>query len=221
MHSEPYLSENSLIFVATSVMASSQEMRSQSLPPRAPTRRMGYLLRLGWYSAWMPAMPLAQMPPRLMGLSGFPSSLMTRPSFTWASTAQLAMHARHDVLTMVVWPLSAATAGSTATKSRAAPMPNAATAPSAATDLVKLLRVMFACVIYPPPRLSCARPCPAPCLLPKRRNRGRPPSPRGCRVCACRQKRTGDRRGPLAPLFVILLSFRATPALRGSPVVDG
>ena len=52
-----------------------------------------------------PLTPLAQMPPRLMGLSGFPSSSTTRPSFTWASTAQLAMHARHDVLTMVVWPL--------------------------------------------------------------------------------------------------------------------
>lgn len=48
MASEPYLSDTSLILVATSVSASAQEMRSHWLVPRSPTRRMGYLLRLGW-----------------------------------------------------------------------------------------------------------------------------------------------------------------------------
>ena len=48
MDSAPYLSVHSFTCVATSVRASSQEMRSHSFDPRSPTRRIGYLLRFGW-----------------------------------------------------------------------------------------------------------------------------------------------------------------------------
>ena len=72
-------------------------MRSKLFVPRSPTRFMGYLLRQGLYSAWMPERPFAHRPPRLMGLSGLPSSRMTRPSRTVAMTAQLQMHAWHEV----------------------------------------------------------------------------------------------------------------------------
>ena len=98
MASLPYLSDTRLISVQISVRASSQLMRSQLFVPRSPTRFMGYLLRMGLYSAWMPDRPLAHTPPWLMGLSGLPSILTTRPSRTCAKTAHDAMQARQEVL---------------------------------------------------------------------------------------------------------------------------
>ena len=149
-HSEPYFSSISMSFVAISVMASSQVMRSHWFWPRSPTRRMGYLLRLGWYSAWMPAMPFAHRPPWLIGLSGLPSILMTRPFFTCASTAQLAMQARQAVFTIFTSPPVSACAGSTCTRSSLTATPRPHAAPSAAADFTKLRRVMVGCVMFPP-----------------------------------------------------------------------
>lgn len=153
-HSEPYFSSISMSFVAISVMASSQVMRSHWFWPRSPTRRMGYLLRLGWYSAWMPAMPFAHRPPWLMGLSGLPSILMTRPFFTCASTAQLAMQARQAVFTIFTSPPVSACAGSACTRSSLTATPRPHAAPSAAADFTKLRRVMVGCVMFPPPCIS-------------------------------------------------------------------
>ncbi len=54
-------------------------MRSQLFVPRSPTRFMGYLLRMGLYSAWMPERPLAHTPPWLMGAFGIALDLHHAP----------------------------------------------------------------------------------------------------------------------------------------------
>ena len=78
-------------------MASFQLMRSHWFVPRSPTRFMGYFMRLGLYSAWMPARPLAHTRPLDIGSMGSPSIFTTRPPRTWAITPQLEMQARQDV----------------------------------------------------------------------------------------------------------------------------
>ena len=117
-------------------------MRSHSLEPRSPMRFMGYLMRLGLYSAWMPARPFAQAAPLFMGSSGSPSSLTTLPSRTCAIMPQLLRQARQMVLIFCVSPDSAATAGSTCTRFDPTEPLIAAAAAAKAPSFTKLRRLM-------------------------------------------------------------------------------
>ena len=71
----------SLIWVAASVMASSQEMTSHLFSPRSPARRSGCRMRRGLYMVCSWFSPLMQSAPRETGASGSPSSFTTTPSF--------------------------------------------------------------------------------------------------------------------------------------------
>ena len=128
-------------------MASSQVMRSKLLVPRSPTRRMGYLLRQGLYSAWMADRPLGHTPPRLMGLSGLPSMRTTRPSRTVAMMAHEQMHAWQLVYTFFSW---GSTSSALASRKVPAvrPEPTPARTAVAATDFKKSRLDTVAWVIF-------------------------------------------------------------------------
>ena len=130
----------SIMCWATVFAASSQLMRSHWLPGLAPTRFMGYLLRLGWYSAWMPDRPFGHMRPFDIGSMESPLSLMTRPLLTVAMTPQFAMQARQDVRTS--YTSLSAHALSLGAMLWAAPSPSAPTAPVTAAVFMNERRVI-------------------------------------------------------------------------------
>src|ERR1051326_9470561 len=60
-------------------------------------RAIGSVTRSGLYNPWSAACPRAHKRPWLMGDSGLPSSLITRPSRTLACSPHPAAHSRHVV----------------------------------------------------------------------------------------------------------------------------
>src|SRR5271157_1300074 len=88
---------------ATSLSASSQEIRCHLPSPRLPVRRRGCVTRSGWYNSSGEAAPFGQMEPRDVGLSGSPVTFTTRPPRRWTNTWQTPWHIRQADRTIWVF----------------------------------------------------------------------------------------------------------------------
>jgi len=88
-------------FSAIVSSASSQLILCHLFFPLAPTLLRGNLRRSGWYKSSGAALPLAQVYPFEVGLSGSPVTLTTFPFLIWTKTPHIPWHPRQVDLTIL------------------------------------------------------------------------------------------------------------------------